>query len=179
MGDPFIAEVRIFAGNFAPVGWATCDGQILRISQNTALYSLLGFTFGGDGKSTFALPNLQGSVAIGAGGGPGLPVYHPGAKGGSQQVTLDVSQMPFHYHVFQATSLDATTGTPSPWVILARGTAPDAYISQEYMPPYPHWLPLGTDALYPIGENQPHNNMQPYLTLLYIIALQGVMPSPS
>jgi microcystin-dependent protein len=179
MSDPFIGEVRIFAGNFAPMGWATCDGQILHISQNTALYSLLGFTYGGDGKSTFALPNLQGSVAIGAGQGPGVPPYSLGAKGGAQQVTLQLSQLAEHYHSVQVTSDDATTGTPSQNVILARGTAPDAYIPSESLPPGWQMVPLNEVAIYPEGNGEPHNNMQPYLTLLYIIALQGFMPSHS
>jgi microcystin-dependent protein len=177
MSDAFVGEVRIFAGNFAPMGWATCDGQILHISQNTALYSLLGFTYGGDGKSTFALPNLQGSVAIGAGQGPGVPPYSLGAKGGAQQVTLQLSQLPAHYHQLQCTSLDATTGTPSQNVVLARGTAPDAYVTSEYVPTGWLTLPLSQNAIYPEGNGEPHNNMQPYLTLLYIIALQGILPS--
>src|ERR1043166_1083554 len=98
MADPFVAEVRIFAGNFAPTGWATCDGQILPISQNTALFSLLGTTYGGDGKSTFALPDLQGSVVISAGQGPGLSLYDLGEVGGTEYVDLLQSEMPVHSH---------------------------------------------------------------------------------
>jgi microcystin-dependent protein len=179
MSDAFVGEVRIFAGNFAPTGWATCDGQILYISQNTALYSLLGFTYGGDGKSKFALPNLQGSVAIGVGHGPGLPSYNLGSKGGAQQVTLQLSQLAYHDHEIQCTSLDATTGTPSGNVLLARGTASDAYISSESLPSDWGWktVALNEGVIYPQGSSEPHDNMQPYLTLLYIIALQGIMPS--
>ena len=171
MADPFVAEVRIFAGSFAPTGWAMCDGQLLAISQNTALFSLLGTTYGGDGKSNFALPNLEGSVVIGTGQGPGLSLYDLGETAGSSTVTLLESEMPSHSHNIMCTSDDADTGTPSPDVILAQGTAPNAYL-----PPTATLVQLNQQALAPAGSSMPHNNMQPFLTLTYIIALQGVFP---
>jgi microcystin-dependent protein len=173
--DPFVAEVRIFAGNFAPTGWATCDGQLFPISQNTALYSLLGTTYGGDGKSNFALPNLEGSAVIGAGQGAGLSPHDLGETGGQSSVTLLQSEIPSHSHSIGATDAAASTGTPSPQVILAAGTAPDAYIAAGSAAS----LQLDAQALAMTGNSMPHNNMQPYLTLLYIIALQGVFPPRS
>jgi microcystin-dependent protein len=174
MSDPFVAEVRIFAGNFAPTGWAMCNGQVLPISQNAALYSLLGNIYGGDeNASTFALPNLQGSVVIGAGQGPGgLSSYFPGETGGEQTVTLLQSQIPAHTHNLACVSSNATTGTPSDTVLLASGKAPEAYVA-----PGPATLQLNPTAIGPAGGSQPHDNMQPYLTLMYIIAMQGIFPS--
>jgi microcystin-dependent protein len=172
MADPFIAEVRIFAGNFAPQGWAACNGQILPIEQNTVLYSLIGNTYGGDANaSTFALPNLQGSVVIGAGQGAGLSSYDLGAVGGEQTVTLLQSQIPAHTHEIGCVSSAATTGTPSQTVVLASGTAPEAYVA-----PGVTKLQLDGNAITPAGASQPHDNMQPFLTLLYIISLQGIYP---
>jgi microcystin-dependent protein len=172
MSDPYVAEIRIFAGNFAPRGWAMCNGQILPMGQNTVLFSLIGNTYGGDEPaSTFALPNLQGSVMIGAGQGSGLSSYDLGAVGGAQTVTLLQSQIPAHTHELGCVSSAASTGTPSKTVILASGTAPEAYVA-----PGVTKLQLDGNAIAPAGGSQPHDNMQPYLTLLYIIALQGIYP---
>ena len=172
MSNPFVAEIRIFAGNFAPTGWATCDGQLLPISQNTALFSLLGTTYGGDGKSTFALPNLQGSAPMQQGQGPGLSLRDLGEIGGEQNVTLLQTEMPAHSHTAVAA---AGTGQPDPtgnaWASGAKG------FGNIYSPSVPannaQMNPLATSIA---GGSQPHNNMMPYLCLTFIIALQGVFP---
>jgi microcystin-dependent protein len=175
MSNPFVAEIRIFAGNFAPTGWATCDGQLLPISQNTALFSLLGTTYGGDGKSTFALPNLQGSAPLQQGQGPGLSLRDLGEIGGEQSVTLLQTEMPAHNHTAMAAS---GTGQPDPtnnaWASGAKGFgniySPSVNASNVQMSPA---------ALSINGSSQPHNNMMPYLCLTFIIALQGVFPPRS
>jgi microcystin-dependent protein len=175
MSNPFVAEIRIFAGNFAPTGWATCDGQLLPISQNTALFSLLGTTYGGDGKSTFALPNLQGSAPLQQGQGPGLSLRDQGEIGGEQNVTLLQTEMPAHIHTAVAA---AGTGQPDPtnnaWASGAKGFgsiySPSVQASNVEMNPF---------ALSITGGNLPHNNMMPYLCLTFIIALQGVFPPRS
>jgi microcystin-dependent protein len=175
MSNPFVAEIRIFAGNFAPTGWATCDGQLLPISQNTALFSLLGTTYGGDGKSTFALPNLQGSAPLQQGQGPGLSLRDQGEIGGEQNVTLLQTEMPAHIHTAVAAS---GTGQPDPtnnaWASGAKGFgsiySPSVNASNVQMNPF---------ALSIAGGNLPHNNMMPYLCLTFIIALQGVFPPRS
>jgi len=173
MADPFVAEIRIFPFNFAPKGWAWCDGQILPISQNTALFSLLGTTYGGDGKSTFALPNLQGSAPMHPGQGPGLSLHDLGETGGSETVTLLESEMPAHSHAWQASNAEGISQTPVA-TLLAGGVGG---IAQYAAPPSPGSLtPLADNALTPAGGDQPHNNMQPYLTLYFNIALQGVYP---
>ena len=169
--DPFVAEIRIFPFNFAPKGWAFCDGQLLPISQNTALFSLLGTTYGGDGKSNFALPNIQGSAVMHPGQGPGLSLHELGETGGSASVSLIQSEMPSHTHAMNASQGDGTERTPANQ-LLATGIG----ISQ-YQLPGPTAAPLASPtAVAPAGGNQPHNNMQPYLTLNFCIALQGVYP---
>ena len=169
MSDPFVAEVRIFAFNFAPKGWAFCDGQLLPISQNTALFSLLGTMYGGDGKSTFALPDFQGSVVVHAGQGPGLSEYFPGQVGGSDFVTLLESEIPAHSHGLVGDEDDASFKTPQN-MILAGGNA-------MYMATNPAVdTTLAFQSLSPAGGSLPHNNLMPYLTLNYCIAMQGVFP---
>lgn len=169
MADPFVAEIRTVGFNFAPVGWATCDGQLLPISQNTALFALLGTYYGGDGKSTFALPNLQGSFAMGSGQGQGLSERYLGEQGGEATVTLLQSEMPTHIHMAQA--LDAAGNVPTPPnQTLAR--YPGAYQTTSTS-----GLAAMSPAALPVaGSSQPHNNLQPYLTLLFVIAMQGVFP---
>ena len=171
MSNQFVAEIRIFAGNFAPTGWALCNGQLMPISQNTALFSLLGTTYGGDGKSTFALPNLQGSAPLQQGQGPGLTLRVLGEIGGEQNVTLLQTEMPAHAHGAQGVT---SGGLPSPtnnaWGSGQKGfgslyTASGA--SNVQMSPF---------AMSITGGNLPHNNMPPYLCLTFIIALQGVFP---
>jgi microcystin-dependent protein len=169
MADPFIAEIRMFAGNFAPSGWAFCNGQIIPISQNTALFSLLGTTFGGNGQTTFALPNLQGRVPMHPGTGPGLTPRSLGDSGGSNSVTLTESQLPAHAHPPEnAHASSATTGTPSETVSLAVTTA-------RIYGPAVDLEPMNASA----GGGQPHENRQPFLGLGFIIALQGIYPSRS
>jgi len=168
--DPFVAEIRIFPFNFAPKGWAWCDGQILPISQNTALFSLLGTTYGGDGKSTFALPDLQGSAPMHPGQGPGLSLHDLGETGGSDTVTLLESEIPSHSHTLQASNADGNDQSPVNELYAGGvgGIAP-------YAAPGP-LTQLAASALTPAGSSQPHNNLQPYLTLYFNIALQGVFP---
>jgi microcystin-dependent protein len=171
VADPFVAEIRIFPFNFAPKGWAWCDGQILPLSQNTALFSLLGTTYGGDGKSNFALPDLQGRAPMHPGQGPGLSLHDLGETGGSETVTLLESEMPSHPHGMLANAAQADTEFPGPTYSMARSNGGNAF----KVPPT-QVTPLLPQALTPEGGDQPHNNMQPYLTLYYNIALQGVFP---
>jgi len=173
MADPFVAEIRMFAGNFAPTGWAACNGQLMSISQNTALFSLLGTTYGGDGRSTFGLPNLQGMTPMFWGQGPGLSLYDLGQTGGEPTVTLLTTQMPGHTH--QASGLQGAGNQASPagntWAELGRAT--DLYAAA---PGSATMSPLATSVA---GGSQPHNNMPPYLVVMFIIALQGIFPPRS
>ena len=170
MADPFVAEIRIFPFNFAPKGWAFCNGQLLPISQNTALFSLLGTTYGGDGKSTFALPDLEGSAPMHPGQGPGLSLHDLGETGGSETVTLLESELPVHSH-----RMRATTGDPADVKLVnpdaAFGISQQAQIYQDNDD-----VSMAPEALAPVGGSQPHNNLMPYLTLNFCIALQGVFP---
>ena len=172
MSSPFVAEIRMFAGNFAPKGWAQCDGQLLPISQNTALFSLLGTFYGGDGKSTFALPDLQGATPMGQGQGGGLSDRFLGEQSGSQFVTLLQSEMPSHNHTIQAYTFDpGDNRTPGPTFSLAK-TLP----GNGYQPTGGAVVQMNFQTLAPTGSGLPHNNMQPFLTVLFIIAMQGVFP---
>ena len=172
MSSPFVAEIRIFACNFAPQGWAQCNGQLLPISQNTALFSLLGTFYGGDGKSTFALPNVEGSCAIGQGDGAGLSQRFLGESGGEQFVTLLQSEMPVHNHQILGSTENGTLKAPSPTEFLARSKAGTIYQTNTTQ----NIVQMNFQALSVAGASLPHNNMSPYLTLLYCIALQGVFP---
>lgn len=173
MANPFLAEIRIFTGNFAPQGWALCDGQLMPISLNTALFSLLGTTYGGNGTSNFALPNLQGCAPMHAGQGPGLSLRDLGETGGEQAVTLLQSEMPAHTHPVQC--LSAGDGSNSPannvWAGGGRGAPP------TYTPSSPQNVNMSPSGTSVAGGNQPHNNMPPFLGLTFIIALAGVFPS--
>ena len=171
MADPFVAEIRIFTFNFAPRGWAWCDGQLLPLSQNTALFSLLGTTYGGNGTSNFALPDLQGRAPMHPGQGPGLSLHDLGETGGSEIVTLLESEIPSHSH--SVLSSGATANRTSPI-----GNSPARVAGAAvYVPPGGAPLvPMAATALAPAGGDQPHNNMQPYLTFYFCIALQGVFP---
>jgi microcystin-dependent protein len=175
MADQFVGEIRIFAGNFAPTGWAMCNGQLLPISQNTALFSLLGTFYGGDGKSTFALPDLQGSAPLHQGQGPGSSDYYLGQVGGEANVTLITTEIPAHNH--QAMAI-ATSGQTAPsssvvWGTLAGRTPPPLYSSAA-----PD-VTMNPFALGVAGSSFPHNNLQPLLVLNFIIALQGIFPPRS
>jgi microcystin-dependent protein len=169
MADPFVAEIRIFPFNFAPRGWAWCDGQLLPLSQNTALFSLLGTTYGGNGKSNFALPDLQGRAPMHPGQGPGLSLHDLGETGGSETVTLLESEIPSHSHALTASQADGLERSPT-GQLLATGIG----ISQ-YQAPGPI-TNLNAGAVAPAGGDQPHNNLMPFLTLYFNIALQGVFP---
>lgn len=172
MTSPFVAEIRIFAGNFAPRGWAMCNGQLIAISQNTALFSLLGTSYGGDGKSTFALPNLQGSAAIGQGQGPGLTDRFIGEAGGEQNVTLLQTEMPQHTHQVRAVATPGNRQGP------ANNNFSRAAGALPYTPRTTGQLVQMSPTTAPIaGGNFPHNNMPPYLCLNFIIAMQGVFPA--
>jgi microcystin-dependent protein len=168
--DPFVAEIRIFPFNFAPKGWAFCDGQILPLSQNTALFSLLGTTYGGDGKSNFALPNMQGNVPMHPGQGPGLSLHDLGETGGSETVTLLESEIPAHSHSMTASQADAGARVPTGQLLAAGIGGISAFAAPGTL------TPMSDNAVTPAGGDQPHNNMQPYLTLNFCIALQGVYP---
>lgn len=175
MADPFVAEIRIFPFNFAPKGWAFCNGQLLPISQNTALFSLLGTTYGGDGKSTFALPNLQRNAPMHPGQGPGLSLHDLGETGGSDTVTLLESEIPSHSHALRANSDIADVQSPSPVRSLARSQNASAYQTTANQA----LVSLAPQALAPAGGSQPHNNLMPYLTFNFCIALLGVFPPRS
>jgi microcystin-dependent protein len=172
MSSPFVAEIRIFGCNFAPTGWAFCNGQLLPISQNTALFSLLGTFYGGDGKSTFALPNMQGSVPLNQGQGPGLSAYFLGQQSGSETVTLIQTEIPAHTHTWRAASDIADNATPDPNKVITLSNNGSAYAPQGTTPA----TNFNLQMLSVTGSSFPHNNMQPYLTLNFCIALQGVFP---
>ena len=175
MADPFVAEIRIFPFNFAPRGWAFCNGQLLPLSQNTALFSLLGTTYGGDGRSNFALPNLQGNFAMHPGQGPGLSLRDLGETGGSAGVTLLPGQVPAHTHQLMAT---ASTTSPSPTGnAMSQAVLPPSTAVPVYRSPT-NKVAMAPDAVAAVG-GQPHNNRQPYLALNFCIALQGVFPPRS
>ena len=172
MANPFLAEIRVFPFNFAPTGWAFCYGQLLPISQNTALFSLLGTYYGGDGKSNFALPNLQNSVPVGFGQGAGLSLYDLGQSGGSQTVTLLVSEMPAHTHSLLTDNINGPDNN-SP------GNAALSFPVNMYTSAASPPGPMASQAISAVGGGQPHNNMMPFLTLNFCIALQGIFPARS
>src|SRR5205823_662385 len=171
MSNPVVAEIRIFAGNFNPTGWALCNGQLMPISQNTALFSLLGTTYGGDGKSTFALPNLEGSAPMHPGQGQGLSERFLGETAGTESVALIVSEIPVHTHSLRANDFPGDKTVPSPTTSLAASTGGNLYVTGN-----PALVQMAFQAAPPAGGSVPHNNMQPYLTLSFCIALQGVFP---
>lgn len=180
MADPFVAEIRIYPFNFAPTGWAFCNGQLLPLSQNTALFSLLGTVYGGDGKSTFALPDLQGRVTMQPGQGQGLSLHDLGEQGGSDTITLLESEMPVHTHSQMAHGDEAVSANPS-GQMLAKGLWDDgtaAGVVGAYSSQVPNTT-MAPQALAPAGGSLPHNNLMPYLALNFCIALQGVFPPRS
>jgi microcystin-dependent protein len=175
MSDQFVAEIRIFACNFAPVGWAQCNGQVLPISQNTALFSLLGTFYGGDGRSTFALPNLQGNAPMHQFQGAGLTEHFLGEEGGLPSVTLLQTEMPAHTHALNGSNGPANLQSPAGDRVLGRATN-SSYLDTTTSPPL-NLVPMSPQAVSVTGSGLPHNNMQPYLTVNFCIALQGIFPA--
>ncbi len=173
MTDQFLGEIRIFAGNFAPLGWAFCNGQLIPISQNTALFSLLGTQYGGNGTSNFALPNLQGAAPLSAGQGPGLTLRVEGETGGAPAVTLIAAEMPAHTHPASANPAAGSVNGPanSAWASPGAGRGLNLYNPAAGSAP-----PLSAQALAVTGGGQPHNNLPPYLALNFIIATTGIFP---
>jgi microcystin-dependent protein len=169
MADPFVAEIRIVPFNFPPRGWAWCDGQLLPLSQNTALFSLLGTTYGGNGSSNFALPDLQGRAPMMPGQGPGLSLYDLGQFGGAETVSLQASEIPSHTHMLRGGDV------AGPAVADPSGASLGPSPARAYANAVPSES-MGVDAVSVAGNGQPHNNMPPYLTAYFIIALQGVFP---
>jgi len=174
MSEPFIAEIRIVGFNFAPRGWAFCDGQLLPISQNTALFSLIGTTYGGDGRTTTALPNLQGRAPMHPGRGPGLTERQLGERGGAETVTLTEAQMPSHPHTLRAANTPGgQVQAPAASRTYARSAGGNAYHASSSP------VDLAGEAVASAGGGQAHDNMQPFLTMNFVIALQGLFPSRS
>lgn len=170
MAEPFIGEIKLVPYNFAPRGWAFCNGQILSIAQNTALFSLLGTTYGGNGQTTFALPDLQGRIVVHRGQGPGLSDYVMGEVAGVENVTIDATTLPAHTHTFQVNNAGATGTVAGGFVpAVSTGTVGNVYgtAAGGNMP---------AQSLSTVGSGQPHTNLQPYLTLNYCIALEGIFP---
>lgn len=166
MAEPFLSEIRIMSFGFPPKGWALCNGQLLPINQNQGLFSLLGTTYGGDGRVNFSLPNLQGRTPIHFGSGHTL-----GERGGEQAHTLSISEIPTHTHLANATNAVSTTGTPTAGTVLAKSTPQSLYATGGNL------VAMAPQAVGNIGGSQPHLNMQPFLTLTFCIALQGIFPS--
>jgi len=177
--NPYLGEVRLVPFNFPPLGWAFCQGQLIAISQNTALFSLLGTFYGGDGRSTFGLPNLQGAVIIGQGQSPGLSLYELGEIGGTSSVTLLTSEMPAHSHNIPASAAASHGGVPGPSVALGSGGrgSQDLYVNASAQQTSP--VTMAGNVCGTAGGSQPHNNLMPYLVLSYVIALQGIFPARS
>jgi microcystin-dependent protein len=168
MAQPYIGEIRIFAGNFAPAGWMFCEGQSLPISENEALYQLIGTTYGGDGQETFNLPDLRGRLPIHQGNG-----FILAENGGAEEITLTQTQTPVHNHAFLADTGAGNTQTPSPNVLVAAGVNLDLY--REFPPS----TAMSPQSITPQGGSQPHTNFQPYLCLNFILSLYGIFPSPT
>lgn len=167
MAQPYVGEIRMFAGNFAPAGWMFCEGQLLPISENETLFQLIGTTYGGDGESTFALPDLRGRIPLHQGNG-----FILAETGGAEEITLTVQQIPAHSHPLLATMTVANDQTPSQNVLAQTGTF-DGYQSS---PPTANMAP---QSIGPVGGSQPHTNFQPYLCVDFIISLFGIFPSPT
>ena len=168
MADPFLSEIRLMSFVFAPKGWALCDGQLLPINQNQPLFSLLGTTFGGDGRVNFALPDLRGRTPVHVGSG-----HTRGEHGGEQAHTLSLAELPTHTHVVNATALPAATNTPNANDMLAQSVGSQLYGQASNL------TPMAPNAVPPVGGSQAHLNMQPFLTLSFCIALQGIFPNPN
>ena len=172
MSQPFVGELRMFGGNFAPAGWAFCDGQLIPIAENDVLFQLIGTTYGGDGQETFALPNLQSRIPVHMGTGPSGTTYQIGEQAGVEDVTLTVSQIPSHSHPLLASTAVGTAASPQGSVLAASG-------SSNVYRPAPTAAAMDAQAVGPAGGSQPHTNLQPFLCINFIISLYGVYPSPT
>lgn len=173
MANPYVGEIRMFAGNFAPSGWAFCDGQLLAISENETLFQLIGTTYGGDGESTFALPDLQSRAPVHMGQGPGISnSYQLGETGGVESVTVTTNQTPAHSHAFLASTGAGAANTPQGNVVASPAVAKLYRLTSP-------GDPLAANMIGGIGGSQPHDNLMPYIAINYIISLFGVYPSPS
>lgn len=170
MSEPFVGEIRMFAGNFAPRGWAFCDGQLLAVSQNDALFSLLGTIYGGDGRTTFGLPDLRGRIPIHAGTGPGLSPRRLGAKFGTEEETLTVNELPSHGHSYSGTNNDASRTSPA-------GSFPAKSTADLYKAGNAVKVNMSTDALDHTGGSRAHGNLMPFICINYIVSLFGIYPS--
>ncbi len=172
MSQPYVGEIRMFGGNFAPRDWAFCDGSLLAISQNDVLFALIGTTYGGDGQNTFALPDLRGRLPIHQGAGPGLSNRIIGELAGTESVTITSPQLPFHNHTVQVSSNAGTTGTPSAGVTLGVADI-DLYIAESPT------VNMNAGSMSSVGGSQPHSNIQPFLAVNFIISLFGIFPTPT
>lgn len=178
MSAYFVGEIRMFGGNFAPAGWAFCDGSLLPISENEVLFNLIGTTYGGDGQSTFALPDLRGRVAVHQGQGPGLSTKVIGEMAGTETVTLSVQQIPAHSHGVQASANPGTSSTPAGNVV-ANGSSTSINVYRNPADLATSQVTLNAATIAQGGGGQPHDNLQPTLTISYIISLYGIFPSPT
>jgi microcystin-dependent protein len=167
MAQPYVGEIRMFAGNFAPAGWMFCEGQLLPISENETLFQLIGTTYGGDGQSTFALPDLRGRIPIHQGNG-----FNLAETGGAEEVTLTVNQIPSHTHPMLASNSNGSTSLPEN-SLLAKSTSNEPYT------PFTAVTALRANSVTPVGGSQPHSNLQPFLCIHFIISLFGIFPSPT
>jgi len=174
MSEPFVGEIRMFAGNFAPRGWAFCDGQLLAVSQNDALFSLLGTIYGGDGRTTFGLPDIRGRIPVHAGTGPGLSQYRLGSRGGAEEVTLTVNQLPSHAHALQASPGNGNTRDPGN-NLPGSSTGGAFYSTGEGRGFTP--VDMSTAAISSVGGSRNHTNLAPFLCINFIVALFGIFPS--
>ncbi len=172
MSEPYVGEIRMFGGTFAPQGWMTCDGQLLAISEYDTLFNLIGTTYGGDGQTTFALPNLSGRLPLHPGQGGGLSSYTIGQNGGVPSVTLTTNQIPSHGHAFIASTGTGGQSSPQNGFVASPTNVP------EYSP-HPAVAPMNAASLQSNGGSQPHNNMMPFLAVTFIISLFGIYPSPT
>ena len=169
MAQPYVGEIRMFAGNFAPAGWMFCEGQLLPISENETLFQLIGTTYGGDGESTFALPDLRGRIPIHQGNG-----FILAETGGAEEITLTVNQIPAHSHPLLASASQADSGTPT-----GRVAAEESFAGFDFYIESPPTVNMAATAIGPVGGSQPHTNFQPYLCVDFIISLFGIFPSPT
>lgn len=183
MTEPFLGEIAMFGGNFAIIGWAQCAGQLVSIAQNNALFALLGTTYGGDGVNTFGLPDFRGRVGLSAGQGPGLQNYTQGQISGSENVTITNATMPFHQHFAMVNLVDGVVDAPAATVMPAKpkqvagGQSATLYTDPTKTPVAGDLKPFQNNTIIAQGGSQPHNNLMPYLTITFLIAMEGIFPS--